>query len=363
MYLIATDNNSMKYIVNSWDVLTWTENYINNISLSDWTTTMNSPIINWVAKFLWINLKIPVNTEKTITVKLKPNQINWIKNDNKKIKLSLILKYVNWTWKSIYKTKFISLSNWKEISSWYIVTWENLLSNQMLIRGANIKYSFNLPWVTNWRTEVNSDWNQDLYGIQVNNLSSVNPVKVKQLTFHITANNLTWTSALKINDFKLYISSDWWNSWTNRSNLKNKVQFATWLAITWGNWNSTWWFTINWTKTINSAIHVRFTWDYVNWYTINTNSNLIFKLKANVAWLDNSSESIQLSVKEDTNPNADNWEMLTYSWYETWEPANNSIIWSDNINSNWLTKSTDKNWFEDYSLWDIDPQRVLYTKQ
>ena len=360
LYLIATDDSTMKYIVTWWDVMTWTENYINNITISDGTISKNAPIINWVAKFLWINLEIPANDEKIIKVYLKPNKINWIDYDNKKIKLSLILKYENNSWNTLYKTKFISLSNWEEITSWYIITWDNLLSNEMLIRWNDLKYSYDLSSSEDWRTEVNSDWDQDLYWIKITNLSSVNVAKIKQLSFKTTVTNVTWTKNLVINNFKLYISTDWWDSRTNRSDIKNDVEFATWLITSNSSWNSTWEISVGWSKTLNTYIHVRFTWDYINWYTINPNNSVLFKLVWNVSWLDNNSETIQIEVKENTDPNADNWEMETYSTFATWVPANNSIIWSDNIDSDWLTATTDKNWFEDYTLWDIDTQRILY---
>ncbi len=52
--------------------------------------------------------------------------------------------------------------------------------------------------------------------------------------------------------------------------------------------------------------------------------------------------------------------MKAYNSFETWEPANNSIIWSDNSDSDWLTTVSDVNWFEDYTLWNISIYRTLF---
>jgi len=358
-YLVAsTWNLENKWVATEWtDTVTWTENYVNSISMTIWNVTRTAPLINWIAKFIWFDSTVSANKEETVIVKVKPNNITNIENDNKKLQFKLVLKVKDSNWNVIWNTKFVSLSNW-DVVSWtnYIYTGDEIASKLMIIRWWDISYEY---WgdSNNTSTEVTNWTNYDIYTIKVNNHSSVHTAKVKQFAIKTTINTSTWTTTLK--DFELDISTDWWETWSNWSNLKDDVEFALGNSITWTDWTWTDNFEVSTTWNLTTYLHIRFTWDYLNWYEVNTNSSILFRVKATINGMDENSDSIQFKMEENTKTTSLNWEMKPYSNYATWEPANNAIIWTDNIDSDWVTDVSDTNWFEDYTLWDINVYRTF----
>ncbi len=208
-YIVAISWDKMKYEVNiaSWDLITWTQNYVNQISLKMDNQIKEAPLVDWIARFLWIDYKIPANEEKTLEVWLKPNNVTSINYDNKKLRLALVLKIIENDW--IKKTKFISLSNWEELDNNYIMTWDDILSKLQIVRWWMISID---DANDENRTEVAANGSDyDLFAVKVSNLSATKTEKVKQLTFKVSLAN--WGSEVaKLNNFELYVSSDNWDS-------------------------------------------------------------------------------------------------------------------------------------------------------
>lgn len=167
----------------------------------------NVAMVKWVASLVSVNDTINKDDEQIIALKVKPNSINNIENDNKKYKLWLALKVKN---DSIDDTtKFISLTNWDLVND--IVSTDNnwMIWKNFILRKSMINVTSDIDWsIDKVITSNNSEYS--IYKIKIDKLNKDNNSDyVKQLTFKINTSNSDKAADIVMKKFKIDVSTDW----------------------------------------------------------------------------------------------------------------------------------------------------------
>lgn len=347
LYIVAYNQDTyQKEIDNTF--LTWnTERFIDKIKYTWWTMTKEFSIVNWLSKIENLNDVIYANEEKVIQVYLKPWVINKIEDNNKNVKLALVQKVTDNTSWNIYTTKFVSMSNWEVLWNSYVISDDNMIWNKMYLRRWMVRVDTNNTNVdkilTNWAEHT-------IYSFDVFNLWS-NKAKIKQFTLPLNLYN-SWNN-LVLKNFKIEFSKNNWVTWESWTNIKNNISWNNgtningWWSVT--NADNTNMEVTTWTS-LATNLYIKFDNNFENWYDILAGEKISFRVKAIVDWVD-TSDSIRIDMPEYDN-NTHNLLMGTYNTiFDNWEWARNTIIWTDNADTDWQTILTDSNWFEDYKVW------------
>ena len=345
------------YSRDSWTAANIVEDassYINQIRYS-WWVTAEANVVRWIAKFenLWDDIK--ANTEKNVKIAIKTNNIRQADRDNKKVKFAIVYKIEDAA-HQVYKTKVISLSNWEVLWDASVDWADELETKEMRVRKTMIKVDTS----SNWLDKNIVNWSEhQVFKMVVENKWSWK-AKIKQFMVPVTVSN-NW-APITMNNFKVEFTNEWENSFINWSNIRNNMQIAVkeqWQTIVDADWKQPHEAIISeaWTKTYN--IYVRFTWNYNNWIEVQWQKKIALRMKAQIWWSDTVNDSVKFDYK--TYEDALDWEMKAYNDYSVWAPAMNSIIWTDNADSNSNTQVDHVNWFEDQWVeWNYSSNTLTY---
>lgn len=339
----------------SKDAWTWANiiadasDFINQVQYN-WWKTVETNIINWIAKFENLNDTIKANEEKNIKIAVKSNNIKNAAKDNRKVKFAVVLKIKDAADKE-YTTKIISLSNWEVLSTWASMDWsDDMISKEISVRKTMIEINSLTTWLDRTITNLSE---HKVYAFEVANKWSWK-AKVKQFMVPVTVSN-TWAD-LTLKDFKVEFTSEWTQSFKSWSDIKDNIEIAVveeWTPLD-GDVD---WFPAAWAVIAESAdktynLYVRFVWDYNNWIEVKWWKSIAIRISATISWADKSWDSVAFKMKSYTESDWDTleWWMDKYDVFSTWNAALNSIIWTDNADSNSNTTVDVANWFEDSSV-------------
>jgi len=317
-------------------------NAVNSIQYKGASKTVEASLIDGIARFTDVSDRLEANKEKEVEVGLKVANINSLTADNQALQMAVVLK-ITANGGQVYETKIISNANGNVLNNATDIDLnDNLISTAQTVRKTMIEVS--TPTTDLTRTIVNGN-DSSLYQLNVKNLGK-SKAKVKQIALPVTINNTG--APLNLTNLKLEVSNNGGRSFKSWSEMRNHVQFAlvaegTPVAAT--DWKSGDLINVSEAGNNRYVLYARFVGSYNNGYDIPASDTIALRVKANITGADANTDTV--SVEARTFNSSTDGTMSAYAPYEAGVEAKNTIIWTDNADSDGNTSLTDANWFED----------------
>lgn len=317
-------------------------NAVNSIQYKGASKTVEASLIDGIARFTDVSDRLEANKEKEVEVGLKVANINSLTADNQALQMAVVLK-ITANGGQVYETKIISNANGNVLNNTTDIDLnDNLISTAQTVRKTMIEVS--TPTTDLTRTIVNGN-DSSLYQLNVKNLGK-SKAKVKQIALPVTINNTG--APLNLTNLKLEVSNNGGRSFKSWSEMRNHVQFALvaeGTPVAAADWKSGDLINVSEAGNNRYVLYARFVGSYNNGYDVPASDTIALRVKANITGADANTDTV--SVEARTFNSSTDGTMSAYAPYETGTEAKNTIIWTDNADSDGNTSLTDANWFED----------------